>query len=108
MWAICWVPAHAMGWVEVPTRRDFGAQKFSKLAPHEKHTSRAFVAPLAKLLSVVFAIEQLERRRAVQNLSLTAICSTRSTIRRRNFESEMRMKALVNARPSEVARKSET
>ena len=108
MWAICWVPADAMGWVEVPTRRDLGAQKFSNFAPNEKHTLRAFVAPLAKLLSVMFAIAQLECRRAVQILSLTAICSTRSTIRRRNFESEMRMKALVSAKPSEVARKSET
>ena len=41
-------------------------------------------------------------------LSRLAICSTRSTMRRRNFESSIRMNALVKARPSAVARKSET
>ena len=44
----------------------------------------------------------------VQALSSPAICSTRSTIRRRSLASLMPMKALVSARPSEVARKSET
>jgi len=41
-------------------------------------------------------------------LSRLAICSTRSTMRRRNFESSILMNALVKARPSAVARKSET
>jgi hypothetical protein len=60
MWAICWVAADAIGLVEVPTRRGLGAQKFSNRPPNEKHTSRPLVAPLARLLSVMFAIAQLE------------------------------------------------
>ena len=40
--------------------------------------------------------------------SSAAIASTRSTMRRRTLESLTFMNALVNASPSEVARKSET
>src|SRR6185312_2474231 len=43
-----------------------------------------------------------------QATSAVAICSTRSTIRRRSLASLMPMNALVKARPSDVARKSET
>src|SRR6202011_393175 len=40
--------------------------------------------------------------------SRVAICSTRSTMERRILASVMRVKARVSAKPSEVARKSET
>src|SRR5450759_5327835 len=40
--------------------------------------------------------------------SRAAICSTSSTMLRRSLASEMLVKARVSARPSEVARKSET
>src|SRR5450759_432085 len=40
--------------------------------------------------------------------SRAAICSTSSTMLRRSLASGMRVKARVSARPSEVARKSET
>src|SRR5271167_395629 len=52
-----------------------------------------------------------KRRPALQRLSgisWEAICSTRSTMLRRSLASPMRVKARVNARPSDVARKSDT
>ena len=44
----------------------------------------------------------------IGGVSRAAICSTRSTMLRRSLESLIRVNARVSARPSEVARKSET
>ena len=49
----------------------------------------------------------VERQR-LSGCSRAAICSTMSTMLRRSLASVIRVKARVSARPSEVARKSET
>jgi hypothetical protein len=92
----------------VRTALDRGPGQVKDRAPRHAFEQTTRADPLNGCCSVPAPGDDVGAGRTPQRLLPLTICSTRSTMRRRSLVSSMRMNALVSARPSEVARKSDT
>src|SRR6202035_2930462 len=77
-------------------------------APAPRPQSAASMAPRFRVRPFYARPGMTACIQRLSGASRAAICSTRSTMLRRSLASSMRVNARVSARPSEVARKSET